>query len=185
LLALTRAVSYLGRDMNMILNNMRWVVYRPVSHEILMRIPLTDTVTVAEGLINDIEMNYVLYMNGYMMGEAFGKKLVPHWKDVDRVFYKSPGRDLRKAGSLIREDKWYFAGKVWDELSQSHNKKLASRAAFNIALAYEKDDDLEQALSWISYSDSLNSTPLSGGYKLSIQERIKQRPVLNLQMGGN
>ncbi len=185
LLVLTHAVSYIGREMDVILNHSTWGLYQPFSHRMLLDMPYTDTVSVSPGLINEYDIPYMLYQNSYTMGSSFGRLLAPYWKETDRQYYIGPGKQLRKAGRLVPQDKWYYAGIIWNELSLSGNAKIASRAAFNIALAYEKDDDLDQALSWISYADSLKSSTLSREYKQSILRRISIRPQLDAQMEGN
>jgi hypothetical protein len=54
-----------------------------------------------------------------------------------------------------------------------------------MALAWERDDELNQAMLWINYSDSLLSTGKTLIYKNLIETRLKKRDILNQQLTGN
>jgi hypothetical protein len=199
LLFLLKAVSYASRDnasaiswqpeyvdLSEILNRSKWMFFKPFAHQQLAAYSYNDTVSVAPELFIDPEnIGDVLYQNCYIMGKEFGKRLCPHWQEVDRIMYAGPGGELRKATALTADEKWVEAGAIWDRLSESPHKKKAYRAAFNLALAYERDDVLDQALLWIAYADSLNSTAASTEYKKALGDRLKLKPLLDEQMTGN
>jgi hypothetical protein len=199
LLFLWKAVSYSSHekaasiywqpeyaDLSEILNHSKWMFFKPFTHQQLVSYTFNDTVSVAPELFLDPEnIGDVLYQNCYVMGKAFGKKLCPHWQEVERMMYVGPGGELRKAMALTADEKWIEAGAVWDKLSESPHRKKAYRAAFNLALAYERDDVLDQALLWIAYADSLHSTAASSEYKKVLESRLKVKPLLDVQMAGN
>ena len=199
LLFLWKAVSYSSRenassfswqpeyvDLSRILNHSKWMFFKPVTHQQLASYTYNDTVSIAPELFLDPEnIADVLYQNCYVMGKAFGEKLCPHWKEVQRMMYVGPGRELRKAMAFTADDKWVDAGAIWDQLAESPHKKQAYRAAFNLALAYERDDVLDQAILWINYADSLHSTAASSAYKKILEGRLKVKPLLDEQMAGN
>jgi hypothetical protein len=85
------------------------------------------------------------------------------------------------AMNAINND-WNTAAVIWNRLVEEGDRKLASHASFNLAVAWERDDDLDQALSWISYADSLHSSPKTFRYKQIIADRLKKREILNYQM---
>jgi hypothetical protein len=199
LLFLSKAVSYTSRenassfswqpdyvDMSRLLNHSKWMFFKPVTHQRLASYNYTDTVSVAPELFLDPEnIGDVLYQNCYVMGKAFGEKLCPYWKETERIMYVGPGKELRKATAFTADDKWVEAGAIWDQLAESSNKKQAFRAAFNMGLAYERDDVLDQALLWIAYADSLHSTAASSKYRKILEGRLKVKPLLDEQMAGN
>ena len=199
LLFLLKAVSYSSRensssiswqpeyvDLSRILNHSKWMFFKPFAHQQLASYTYNDTVSIAPELFLDPEnVADVLYQNCYVMGKAFGEKLCPHWKETQRIMYVGPGRELRKATALTADEKWADAGAIWDQLAESQHKKKAYRASFNLALAYERDDVLDQALLWIAYADSLQSTAASSSYKKILNERLKVKPLLDEQMAGN
>jgi hypothetical protein len=199
LLFLGRAVSYSNHDntysfswpadylaLSRILNKTAWMLFSPVTHQQLASYKYNDTVSIAPELLTDPEnIGDVLYQNCYVMGKSFGEKLCPHWQDVERIIYFGPGRELRKAMAYTSADNWLDAGDIWDKLAESPNKKKAYRASFNLALAYERDDVLDQAMLWISYADSLHSTAASSAYKKILENRLKLKPSLDEQLAGN
>jgi hypothetical protein len=199
LLFLWKAVSYPVRDnsstfswladyadLSRISNHSKWMFFKPVTHQQLGSYSYDDTVSVAPELFMDTEnLGDVLYQNCYMMGVEFGKKICPHWNDVERIIYVGPGRELRKAIAFTADEKWVDAGAIWDKLAENEHPKQAYRAAFNLALAYERDDVLDQAILWIDYADSLHSTAASSAYKKILQARLKVKPLLDQQMAGN
>jgi hypothetical protein len=199
LLFLDRAVSYTKHDntfsfswppdylaLSHILNKTKWLLFSPVTHQLLASYRYNDTVSISPELLLDSEnIGDILYQNCFVMGRAFGGKLCPHWIDVERIVYVGPGRVLRKAGAYTANDSWVEAGAIWDQLAESPHSKKAYRAAFNLALAYERDDVLDQAVLWIAYADSLHSTAASSSYKKILEKRLKLKPTLDEQMAGN
>ena len=77
------------------------------------------------------------------------------------------------------------AGAIWDKLAESPNNKKASRAAFNLALAFERDDVLDQAVLWIAFTDSLQNTAASAAYKIILEKPAEGEASLDEQMAGN
>jgi hypothetical protein len=199
MLFLWRAVSYAAHekdyhvawdpeyvDLSRLINHSRWLFFKPVTHQQIASYTYYDTVSVAPELFLDPEnIGDVLYQNCYVMGRAFGEKLCPHWQETERIMYVGPGKELRKATAFTANDKWVDAGAIWDRMSENPHKKKAYRAAFNLALAYERDDVLDQAILWISYADSLHSTSSSSAYKKILEARLKLKPLLDEQMTGN
>lgn len=49
---------------------------------------------------------------------------------------------------LIKEGKYDEAGKLWLELAQSKDRKIRSKAEFNMALISELNGDIEAAINW-------------------------------------
>jgi hypothetical protein len=115
-----------------------------------------------------------------------GLQISPAWHDsIPRTFFTGPGRELGYASQLVMKNQWDQAAVIWNRLSENPNKRLASHASFNMALAWERDDELDQAMLWISYSDSLMSSGNTLIYKKIIEDRLKNRKILDLQMKGN
>lgn len=199
LLFLWRAVSYSEHEnpnyfswtpdymaLSHMVNKTKWMLFSPVTHTPLASYTYEDTVSISpELLAAPVNVAGLLYQNCYIMGRSFGEKLCPHWKDQERMIYAGPGRELRKATALIADDRWVDAGAIWDKLVESPKKNLASRAAFNLALAFERDDVVDQAVLWISYADSVQNTAATAAYKKILESRLKVKPQLDEQMAGN
>jgi hypothetical protein len=127
----------------------------------------------------------MLYDACHLTGNRFGNQVCPVWKDTLRVMYKGPGASLKQAYSLAMKSQWHQAGAIWNDLANSSDQKQASRASFNLALAWEQDDDIEQAVEWISYADSLKHTGKTKAYREILEQRLKNRQELDHQMKGN
>jgi hypothetical protein len=192
---LARAVSYWDQDNTTsfflstdyqtehhFLNKTRWMLFSPAAQKVLGSYSYNDTVTVSPEIVLS---DNVLYKNCYVMGRAFGQRLCPHWNDAERMMYVGPGKELRKATAFIAGENWVQAGAIWDKLAESPHIKKAYRAAFNLSLAFERDDDLDQAYLWIQYADSLENTAASSAYKKILEGRLKVKPLLDQQMAGN
>lgn len=125
----------------------------------------------------------ILYDAFYSSGTRAAEEICPTWNtDVPRIFYTGPGRQLRQASLLVINNQWTEAAELWNKAADSRNRRMASRASFNLALAWEQDDDLDQAYLWISHADSLLSSGRTLAYKKTLETRLKKRDILDQQM---
>jgi hypothetical protein len=88
---------------------------------------------------------------------VYGARISPTWYTVHREFYKKIKKDANFATGSRRAqvNDWNGAVEAWSRAAQSRNAKVAGRAAFNLALAYEVLGDLDNAKRWVnkSYAD--------------------------------
>lgn len=139
-------------------------------------------------------------------GELPTKVILPRWEKVNRFYYTSGCLELRDGGALVREGSWDEALKLWQTAHEKKSKKIKMRTAFNIALYYELQDKIEQAIEWAKKADQLirekenkkenigeeKSTRLNSNdsldyiiitrYLLTLKERMNAIQTLNLQM---
>jgi hypothetical protein len=174
-----------------LINRTRWAFYQPDSQVQTPTFSYTDTIDFydIEGLYtvrSYAAMREVLYDACFYTGSEVGKQLAPAWNnDAPRFLYTGPNKPLRKATALLRNEKWEEAGQIWDSLAHVDNKMLAFKASFNTALAWEQADDLDQALLWINYADSLRHNNRVEAYKKILKKRLQERAVLDIQMAGD
>jgi hypothetical protein len=200
---LTKAVSYdniqFYSDLDMdcsfyyqVINKTKWSFLLPELKTEATNFTYHDTVYF-EGrdydcgsILNDMPSgNELLYDACYKTGYRVGTYISPSWNDdVQRIVFTGPNRGLRNAAILLYKDQWGEAARIWNHLSEAKNRKLASRASFNIALAFERDDNLDQAASWIAYADSMYSNGRTLKYKKLLDVRLKTRTILDKQMTG-
>jgi hypothetical protein len=127
----------------------------------------------------------ILYDACILTGNRFGDQICPSWTgDIQRIIYKGPGKSLKQAYFLASHSQWHQAAVIWNDLSNSPNKKQASRASFNLALAWERDDDLDQAEEWAQYADSLCTSQRTKAYMIILEQRIRLKAELDSQMKG-
>ncbi len=81
-------------------------------------------------------------------GTRFAEFLVPHWIEVQRMYYHSNQVDLKKTDKLIKENKWLEAAKIWKANVNNPNKNIAAKSMFNLGLACEMEGNLDAAMDW-------------------------------------
>jgi hypothetical protein len=81
-------------------------------------------------------------------GGQFARFLVPHWIEVQRMYYRSGQIDLKKADKLISERKWLEAAEIWRKHVKNPNQKIAAKSMFNMALVCEMLNQMDAAVDW-------------------------------------
>ena len=118
---------------------------------------------------------------GFQSGLKYGWRLTPEWFEEFRYFYTGSW-SWRYATSQVTVDNWEEALKVWKELAGLNRKRLAAKAAFNIALYYEMEDRLVPALDWAKKSREFHNFKLTGEYITLLEKRIADRLTLQQQI---
>ena len=109
----------------------------------------------------------------YWSGFYYGERFIPKWEEVDRFYFTRGHPKLREAAILAKEEKWLEAAKIWKVLAYGPDKKVASRAALNMALVSEMHDSLDAALNWAKKSYSLDKKESVEQYLKVLLERIR------------
>jgi len=174
-----------------LVNHTKWAFYQPFQEIVNPDIIFSDTSVFEEEdpdcsphfQLSDI--NGILSEAYYVSGTKVAEEIGPFWKNnTGRIFFTGPGARLRQASLFVYDNKWFEAAEIWNDVAESRNRKLASRASFNLALAWEQDDDLEQASLWIAHADSLLSTGRTLTYKKILETRLKKKELLDQQLNG-
>lgn len=113
--------------------------------------------------------------------------LLPHWKRLVRNYYDGGNVDMRDAGVFVRENNWESAGELWKKVYDSKKGKQRMRAAFNLALYCEMNDDYNQALAYLETAAGLASKgsfdeQMIGLYQVQLTEQMKKVGQLKMQM---
>ncbi|MDX8339918.1 DUF6340 family protein [Draconibacterium sp. IB214405] len=90
-----------------------------------------------------------LYNAAEISAEKFAASLVPHWSNVQRMYYSSGHIELKQTDELVANGQWLEAAKIWKANTTNKNKMIAAKCMFNLALACEMQDDLEAAMEWV------------------------------------
>jgi hypothetical protein len=174
-----------------IINLTKWQFYEPFAERTSEELKICDTIYFEHKIyrwnikIDPRDIPSLLYDACHNTGIRLGNQICPVWKDTLRVMYKGPGASLKQACSFAKNNQWHQAGAIWNDLANSTDHKQASRASFNLALAWEQDDNIEQAVEWINYADSLAHTQKTKTYKKILKNRLKNKQVLDHQITGN
>lgn len=81
-------------------------------------------------------------------GSRFAEFLVPHWIEVDRMYYPLGNKELKKTDELIKQNQWIEAAKIWKKNTINKNKNISAKSMFNMALACEMNGDMDAAMDW-------------------------------------
>jgi hypothetical protein len=174
-----------------LISNTKWAFYQPAIQTKSVQFSFTDTIDFygdnrCENVFSPDSMQEILYSACFYTGKKVGERLAPVWDDaVQRFLYIGQNKNLRDAARFIKKNQWVEAGQIWNTLSEDKNKRSACKASFNMALAWERADDLDQAFSWITYADSLFSNSKTLAYKKILKKRLETRDLLDKQMTGN
>jgi Family of unknown function (DUF6340) len=167
-----------------LINKTNWIFYDPFNQTELLKFHSFDTIVITGGFAVS-ELKYFLYDACLSVGMQVGNKLVPHWRETDRIYFTGPGKELKDAAQFVAKNQWYKASLLWQDLIEGSNNTKASRAAFNTALAFEQSDNLDQASLWINFADSIALTNITKDYKKILDSRLKLKSVLDAQIAGN
>lgn len=113
--------------------------------------------------------------------------LLPHWEEVDRFYFDGGNVEMRDAGVYVREQNWAEASVLWQKLFDGKKGKTKMRAAYNLALYHELQDELEQAKECLDVAASLVEkdsweSQLILFYQIQLEEESRKNMRLKIQM---
>lgn len=127
----------------------------------------------------------------YQVGNQYADLLSPKWIDITRKYFVAGDDRLATSKYYIDQEDWDTAISLWTEISNEGNDKLAGKACFNLAVAYEIKGDFTQANYWIRNSifhyKTLKSLPsefkIVTNYTLELMKRTENKKKLDLFFG--
>ncbi len=102
-------------------------------------------VSAATRLINEKEM---LEQVSEFAGSIPVKLLLPYWRTGSRYLFTGGSINMRDAAVYAKEENWKKAIELWEQTYSSKKNKQKMYAAYNIALGYEMQDELDTAIEW-------------------------------------
>ncbi len=140
-----------------------WNFYDLKKQKLIFSHLKTDTITWTEPVYNiniakrilPSRRNAVLNAAD-IAGNQFVEFLVPHWLEVERMYYKFAQGELKSANHLIKQNRWMEAAAIYRKNTKNRNKKMASKCMFNMALVCEMNGDMEAAFDWVTKSMNAN-----------------------------
>ena len=159
--------------------------YVPGRNAPLFSISKSDTICWEKG--PDLTMGQILKDASEYAATMPMEKLLPYWMEVQRYYFDGGSVEMRDAGVYVRESNWADAGLLWKQVYDTKKGMSKMRAAFNLALYHEVQDDLEQAQAYLDEAmgmvgeDSPEYVVLEF-YHRQLREQIKQNQQLRMQM---
>jgi hypothetical protein len=168
--------------------------YDPMAEQIIERKALIDTIY-WNGY--DAQGNYqkgaklppretALKIASQLAGENYAKRFLASWQTVNRTYSIPPLPDFSDAAKYVDQGKWDNAIHIWKNYASDKNGKLAIKARYNLALAYEMKDDFVLASRWLEAAQNLAAQYRSKedlkmilSYRKILQNRINDIQKLN------
>jgi len=180
--------AYYYYCVNMFLPDVKWRIYSNTGHleaEYLMRdtilwYSLGETEEIAWYFLPETEN--ILNELADAIGKDFSEKVVPVWTNVSRVYFHRGSQQLTMAAKFVQDNSWEEAARIWQKEAETTNKKNASKASFNMALACELSDRLNLALTWINKSWNIEENKLAVAYSKILRDRIKTSQIVKEQL---
>ncbi len=115
------------------------------------------------------------------------KQLLPHWQEIFRAYFDGGRVEMRDAGVYVREQNWEEAARIWQKLYDNKKGTVRMRAAYNLAVHYELQNEFERAL---EYLDEATRCVKAGSweeaflkvYRIQLAEGARQNLMLKIQM---
>jgi hypothetical protein len=172
-----------------------WKIYYPEEFKIIDKYISIDTIKwigldfYCDNALNNLPQHSdMISESSYWAGKKYGSRIAPLWYDnVKRIYYSysSGNKNMHTANTKVKMDQWQDAAELWRSLTDHPNKRLASRACFNMALACEVEDKLELAYEWAKKSKRLNNSTRTDEYIKIIEKRLGNEQKLDEQMLNN
>jgi hypothetical protein len=89
-----------------------------------------------------------IYNAADIAGTNFAEFLIPHWMEVERMYYNLGQIEMKKADELVKQNRWLEAAEIWKKNISNKNKKTAAKSMYNMALACEVNGQMDAAIDW-------------------------------------
>lgn len=119
---------------------------------------------------------------GGIMGAAYAARIAPTYIYVTRYYYGSGSPGLKEGRNHVRAHDWKGAMTIWRRLLRSPDGKIAGRAQFNLALGYEVNGDLRQALAHAKKAAVTLHNSQTRSYVFTLEKRLGDQERLQQQM---
>jgi len=140
-------------------NTSLWRVYKLKTGEKIDEYLLCDTLffdaagnTFEEAYSNFPKIDNAISQTCYILGQKYGKRIANTWQIEKRTLFNCEKPDFNEASKLAKNGQWEKALLLWKKYINHKNRRLASLACYNIAVACEVMDNIDAALDWAAKS---------------------------------
>ena len=154
-------------------------IYDPVKERVILREFMRDTIiwedadrTTAALFRKFTPVKSALSEAGIAVALDFSDVIGTTWRQSRRIYFYKGDADLKHASQLIDDGNWESAMAVWKNLTEkSSSKSVRSKAEFNIAIAYELQGNLDEAINWALKSYETMYRPVTYNYLEILKRR--------------
>lgn len=121
---------------------------------------------------------------GLYVGSNYGNRIAPKWITVGRYYYTKGNDAIKWGAQKAKRDDWKTATEIWRRELSSTDKKVAQRALYNMALACERNGNLDLALEYAKKSYQMYGNKKARDYTYILEQRKRDQAKLDYQMQG-
>lgn len=131
-------------------------IYDPRQQKVLVREFFRDTlywedvdISTGELFKNFTPVKKALTESGIALALDFSDKVSTVWREEQRSIFVNGDKVLANAAQFAGTNQWEPAMALWLEIDEKgKSKTVKSKAEFNLAVAYELQGDIDNAISW-------------------------------------
>ncbi len=124
----------------------------------------------------------VLAESSNRAGNEYAHRIAQQWVGEQRKLYNSSANGFSDAIKFAKNNNWEKAIEMWKANIKSQNPDVASKAAFNIAVACEVKDNLESAVNWAAKSYLIQKSSTTDNYIRLLEKRIIEQKHIKEQL---
>lgn len=170
--------------------NAYWSIFDLVERKRLDRYRYSDTLYWEKSAYTEAKLNKempslekCLREMSFFVAFDYGKRVLPSWDKEGRYYFELGNKDFKLASQLIRdEDNWDKAIELWLKYVDNFDREIASRACFNLALAYEIKGNFDLAIKWAEQSKKIKNKTKTKYYISILEDRKKDLEKLQKQL---
>lgn len=119
----------------------------------------------------------------YESGSRTARRLAPWWTSFERYYFDLNTFEVSECGKMLKKGQWREAAEIWRQYTESHKKRAAAKACFNMALTCEMANNIPAALEWLRQSEimGMNEYYISE-YRTALNRRKAETVKLDEQM---
>ncbi|MBI3502346.1 MAG: tetratricopeptide repeat protein [Bacteroidetes bacterium] len=122
---------------------------------------------------------------GFHAGDKYGFRISPQWINVSRYFYTRGNDFMKEAGKKARKiNDWKGAMEIWKKEALNTDRKISWHANYNMAVACEREGNLDVALEWAKKSFEIRRKNAAAQYVNTLNYRIAEKKRADEQMEG-
>lgn len=110
----------------------------------------------------------------YFTAVDYSNRIFPGWQREVRFYFVTGNNDFNRAAQLAKKGEWDQASELWKPYVDHYDKEVASRAAYNLALANELKGKFITAIGWAERSNQIKSKTRTIKYINRLKERQQQ-----------
>lgn len=172
--------------------NMGWRLYEGSGgalidqHEMFVSQVFTNSASTLNaarnGLLFPVE---AIQRTGFDGGMRYASRVAPTWVSYSREIYTKAKRygGMKIAKRMARRGDWEQAALTWQKLSQVPVRKVAARATYNLAVAYEMQGDIDKALEYARIAADKYGLRKADNYIWMLNSRRAELYRLDQQLG--